>query len=115
MVVLSSARTLAARLGDLADTTAPESAVRRLILCIFSLDPRPTRGQLWGNQLHRDPPKSNDQNWFEKARYPAKTRPAEVPAVSAYSQGQRFESCTATKKAPLIPRLGCLVSQREGL
>jgi hypothetical protein len=32
MVVLSTARTLAARLGDLADTTAPESAVRRVIL-----------------------------------------------------------------------------------
>jgi hypothetical protein len=51
MVVLSSARTLAAKLGDLADTTAPESAVRRVIPYILSLDPRPTRGQQWGNQI----------------------------------------------------------------
>src|ERR1035437_832649 len=44
--------------------------------------PETLRGQQWGNQLHRDPPRSNTRNRPKIARFPARKRLAEVPAAS---------------------------------
>ena len=59
----------------------------------------------WGNQLYLDPPRSSRLKVLESARFPARTRPAEVFGSSSYSQGRRFESRSALRKAPLIRSL----------